>query len=352
MATATHTQSRLAGKEFARPGDFLALVRQAAEAGHVPAALRPYAAGGDEQGSHTNPLGAFLVPESVAPVMLSMPVIDPIGARVRPIPMASEMTTVPARVDKDHATSVTGGIDVRRIAQTQPADPSRMEMEAIVLIAHELVGAVFATSRVATYSALAFAALIESAFRDESAATLLRERIHGNGVAEFEGILSADCTITIDPEGAQTATEYDPANIEKMAGQCWQYASAAVWLAHPDAFLPLTRLISPIGSAGERMFVFPQREGDPFMLFGRPLFFTEECSPVGERGDLICGVWSEYLQGTLQSGTDVSLHVRYLNREVAYQFFILNDGKCWWRVPATLRHSETQVSPFVVLGDR
>jgi hypothetical protein len=46
------------------------------------------------------------------------------------------------------------------------------------------------------------------------------------------------------------------------------------------------------------------------------------------------------------------VHVRYLERETAFQFVVCGDGKPWWRVPLEPRNSATTKSPFVVLAGR
>ena len=89
------------------------------------------------------------------------------------------------------------------------------------------------------------------------------------------------------------------------------------------------------------------------MLLGRPLFFSEFCETVGTLGDLICGNWSQYLEGTLSSQQRAeSVHVRFVNHERTFKFWMENDGKCWWRAALTPNQSTTTLSPFVILEAR
>ena len=95
------------------------------------------------------------------------------------------------------------------------------------------------------------------------------------------------------------------------------------------------------------------REGEPDMLLGRPAFPTEYCQTVGTVGDIILGVWSEYLEGVrtpLQSAE--SVHVRFEYNERTFRFTMENDGRVWWRSALTPKVSSTTLSPFVALASR
>jgi len=99
------------------------------------------AVGSDEQQVQSNPDGGFLVPKSVAAGLLTTsPESDPTIGRVTNIPMATSLVEFNARVDKSHATSVSGGLTVSRTPETVAAATSKMQFEQISLKANELVG--------------------------------------------------------------------------------------------------------------------------------------------------------------------------------------------------------------------
>jgi len=63
--------------------------------------------------------------------------------------------------------------------------------------------------------------------------------------------------------------------------------------------------------------------------------------------------WSQYLEGTyenLQSAE--SIHVRFLNHETTFKFWLRNAGAPWWRTVLTPKKSASTLSPFVVLAAR
>jgi len=47
-----------------------------------------------------------------------------------------------------------------------------------------------------------------------------------------------------------------------------------------------------------------------------------------------------------------SVHVRFLNHERTFKFWMENDGRCWWRSAMTPKRSASTLSPFVTLATR
>ena len=126
------------------------------------------AAGTDEHTSASNPDGAFLVPVGFSPTLLQIePEGDPMAGRTRSVPMTSPKIGVGARVDKNHSTSVSGGLVVGRKAQTAAAASSKMELEKIELTADSLFGYSHASEELLTDSPLTYAALLAAGFSDQ-----------------------------------------------------------------------------------------------------------------------------------------------------------------------------------------
>ena len=65
------------------------------------------------------------------------------------------------------------------------------------------------------------------------------------------------------------------------------------------------------------------------------------------------GVWSQYLEGYRQDMQMAeSIHVRFLNHENTFKFWVRNDGAPWWRSALTPHKSSDTLSPFVTLAAR
>lgn len=341
---------------YERPRDFLLDVIEAGQGGDTTPQLRFLAAAGsDEQGGYSDPHGGFFVPEGMAPQVLTVdPEVDPTADRITQVPMTTQVVKTNARVDKNHSTTVSGGLTVSRRAETQQPGSSRQEYEQVKLEATGLFGLAYASEQVLERSPISFAALLDAGFKDEFGSKALAERIAGTGNGEPLGILNSPCKIAVAKEGGQTADTINGTNIVKMRKRCWRYGQA-IWLANHDTYEHLLK--AHVSGTNDDVFLFnPSRGIDvPDTLLGRPIFFTEYAKTLGDEGDLILAVWSQYLWGTLGSPNPrraESVHVRFLNHERTFKFWLENDGQPWWRSPLTPKESSETLSPIVVLQER
>jgi HK97 family phage major capsid protein len=337
--------------------DYLAAVMNAGRGMRVDKRLLPLRAtqGSDEQGEYSGPAGGFLVPHGVAPGILSVtPEGDPLMGLVTEVPMTAPTVSYNARVDKNHATSVSGGFIVTRRPETVDGTSSRMTFEQVTLTANEEFGLAFATERILTDSPSSFVAIVQAGFRDEYAANAMNERINGTGAGERQGALNALCKIAVAKESGQKAATVVKENIDKMAARCWRY-SRAYWLANHNTRPQLKSLVQVVGTGGNAVPYFIT-EGAPAgfdgLLDGRPLLFTEFAKTLGTEGDLMLLVLSEYLEGTYQSEQYAeSIQVRFAAAERAFRFYRRNDGQWWWRSSLQPRNGDT-LSPVVTLATR
>lgn len=338
--------------------DFLRAVMHSAHTGAEDARLKRFRAtqGSDEQQVGSDPYGGYLIPSAVAPGILSItPEDDPISQLVRSIPMNAPTLAFNARVDKDHSTSVSGGLVVTRKPETVDASSSRMKFEQVRLVVNDLFGLTFATENVLTDSPESFIAMLTTGFGQEFGFHLLEERLNGTGAGEFLGILNAanKALIVVAKEGGQAADTILKANIDNMIARCWRY-SQAIWIANQTTIPQLRGLYQTVGANGFPINYFSDGGGNGGQpsLCNRPIFFTEHCAALGDQGDIVLAQWGEFLEGTYQRmRTDESIHVRFLSAERAFRFFLRNDGKPWWTAPLTPKRGLT-LSPFVTLAAR
>jgi HK97 family phage major capsid protein len=350
-------------KGFTTPREYLTSVMSATLSGHTDDDRLKFlsgrkngfqaTAGSDEAGTYSDPYGGFLVPSGFMPNLLQVGHdTDPTAGRTTKIPMATPKVEIPARVDKDHSSSVSGGLIVYRRSQTQTVTAARQSFEQVGLNSHPLMGLSYATEELLTDSVVSFAALIEQGFKSEFPAKILKEKLRGTGVGEMEGILSAPCLVSVTAETGQDADSIVYENVINMRSRCWGYQNA-IWMYNQDCLPQLMQMVMVIGTSGVPVWQTSAREGEPDIFLGRPAFANENCSTVGDAGDLILGTWSEYLEGTHQPlQGEESMHVRFVNHERTFKFTMRNDGRCWWRTALTPAVSTTTLSPFVVLDAR
>lgn len=362
--TAVTGAARLAADQdpnrgFRTPREFVAAVVDArGERGAaIDERLRPLeqraAAGGDEQSGSSDSHGGFLVPRGFLPNMISVAAeMDPTAGLTRRIPMASPSVDIPARTDKDHSTSVSGGLRVYRRKETQTVTASRLQTELLNFKAESLMGIAYATEEIMTDSAISFAALIADGFRDEFGSKLIDEKIDGTGVGEYLGVLKAGCKIAVAKESGQAADTINGTNLAKMRARCWRYGSS-IWIANHDT-LPQLMAAHIAGTNGDVFLFAPGNGSDkPDTLFGRPVVFTDAAKTVGDEGDLVLGVWGEYGEGNVGGLEQAeSMHVRFIENERALRFVQRNCGQPLWRVPLTPKNGAATLSPFVTLAVR
>jgi HK97 family phage major capsid protein len=231
-----------------------------------------------------------------------------------------------------------------------------MQMERVAMLTTNLFGLSYVTEELLTDSPTSFAAILEKGFGDQFKAHLLNERLFGTGVGEFEGVMNSPALISVSKDVNQAAATITYNNIINMRSRCWNY-QRAVYLYNHDCLPQLMQLhFVPTDAATALAIPIWQTsaiEGEPDRLLGRPAYPTEFCQTVGTTGDLILGVWDEYLEGTyepLQSAE--SVHVRFVNHERTFKFWMRNAGRVWWRTPLTPRRSASTLSPFVALATR
>ena len=346
--------------------EFLSDVRDASLTGQVSDRLAmSNAAGSDEQSTLSDPYGGFLSPPGFLPQLLQVgPEGDPTApggiAPVTTVPVATTSIDIPARVDKNHSSSVSGGLTVSRRAETQAGTSSRMEVEKVTLKPTSLFGLAYASEEILQHSVISLAAIIEAGMNDEFNSEIFNEKINGTGAGEMEGILNSPAKVSITRNAGGNSIEgIDIINMRKRA---WRY-SRCIWLANHDCLGDLEvahrsatntdtfyfRAGSVIPGIGENASV-----DVPDTLLGRPIVFTEYVPALGTAGDLILWDPSQYLFGVGvgpgASGSAQSIHVRFENHERTFKFWQQNDGRCWWRSPLTPKNAPSNtLSPIVVL---
>ncbi len=346
---------------FKSPRDFMASVLKAGQTNgrSIDKRLQPLivrkeaAAGSDEQGEYSQPYGGFTVPDGFAPSLLSVQAEgDPTAGRTMRVPMSTPVLNINARVDKNHTTSVTGGLTFSRRAEADTSGSSRTEYERVKLEATSLMGKAFATEELLTDSPISFVAIIEAGFREQYGSHILNEKIRGTGVGEYLGVLNSPCKVDIAKENNQTANTIVYANLLKMRARCWGYGQA-IWLANQDIIPQLGLLNVATGTGGLPVYMPSAREDMPDMLFGRPIFYSEYPETLGTSGDLILSNWSQYLEGDLQGLQSAeSMHVRFEQNERCFRVTARNDGRPWWRSALTPKKGAGTLSPIVTLATR
>jgi HK97 family phage major capsid protein len=324
----------------------------------VPEGMRG-AVGSDEQNTSQDRFGGFAVRETLLPSMLQVGAeADPTEGRVQNVPMESPTVKIIARTDKDHTTSVSGGLSVGRRSELAAFAATRASMERVTLTAAMLAGISYESEELISDSMLSFIAIISAGFKAEFPHRKLQEKLRGTGGDQYLGILSALAsagngpTISIAKESGQAAGTILAQNILKMRARCWGFADA-IWLSNHATYPQLRTMVLPAGVGGQLMYQPTLIDGRPDTLEGRPIFYSEYPSALGTQGDLMLVNMTQYLEGIYQPMEFASsVHVRFETHEQTFKFWERNAGAPWWRAPLTPHKGADTLSPFVVLDNR
>jgi HK97 family phage major capsid protein len=285
--------------------------------------------------------------------------------RMTSIPMSTNSLDIPARVDKDHSTSVDGGTIAYRTAETRTAALTKGKYETVSLKTNELNVASAVTRQLLRDSPISIPALIEAGQKDAQQYKRTDEFLFGNGVGRPLGVLAPEneALLALDRTAGQAdATILSGSDVLRMRKRVYGYQNA-VWIANIDLMEWIFELaIESANNAGIVKLFQPMDPGTgrPDTLLGRPIIWTEFANGIASDDGatidewstyfLSCVNWSQYLYGTRGNGTaDRSVHVRFLEREEVFLFTSEDDGRPWWKSVLTPKRGKSTLSPFVTL---
>jgi HK97 family phage major capsid protein len=91
------------------------------------------------------------------------------------------------------------------------------------------------------------------------------------------------------------------------------------------------------------------------LLLGKPVLELEQCEQLGDQGDIFLVNLNEYVAIT-KAGEglrfDTSMHVRFLNDEMAFRWVYRVNGQPTWRTSLTPFKGTSTMSPFITLDAR
>jgi HK97 family phage major capsid protein len=262
------------------------------------------------------------------------------GLKIRAIDESS-------RVDGARA----GGVQAYWEGEADAVTATKPKFRVLEWTLKKLTAMVYVTEEL-LQDAVALEQVIRETFAQEFAFKIEDAIINGDGAGKPLGILSSGALVTNAKEGSQVAATIVVENLVKMwARQHSRSKRNSVWIQNGDPFPQLA-----VMKLGDHGIFLPAGNisGTPFnMLLGRPLLEAEYLPTVGAKGDLLLCDLSEYWmieKEALQSAS--SIHVRFVEGEVAFRFVWRLDGMPMWDKPLTPYKGTKTRSPFVVTDVR
>jgi HK97 family phage major capsid protein len=173
--------------------------------------------------------------------------------------------------------------------------------------------------------------------------------IQGTGVGQPLGILKAGATLTVPRVQDSPAFSFDDAANMRAA---FLPTGRGVWIINQSL---MDEVITMNGPSANPSYVWQPnaRDGIPGMLLGFPVIWTEKTPVAGQVGDVMLVDWTYYLIGDRQATTIESTKFdKWAYDLTSWRAVHRVDGQPWLSTPLTLQDGSTQISPFVILGQK
>lgn len=273
-----------------------------------------------------------------------------------PISAASNSAKIP-RIDETSRVdgSRWGGVRAYWEGEGETLTASRPKFGELDLKLKKLTGLCYATDEMLQDVPL-LGSYISLAFQEEFGFKFDDAIFRGTGAGQPLGIISAGCLISQAKESGQTVDTVVAENIEKMFSRMDPRSMArAKWYINQEVWPQIFQLHHAVGTGGVPMYVEPGKFADApnGSLLGRPIEVIEQCSAIGDVGDIVFADLSRYLwadKGGIQSAA--SIHVRFVYDETAFRFIVRVDGQPMYKAALTPYKGTSTISPFVALAAR
>lgn len=297
-------------------------------------------------GEGSGAVGGFMVPDQFIPEILRIPMEQGIvrshGATV--IPMETDTAKMPALNPTSHATNFFGGMLGYWLGEAAAITASTWTAKEVELNISTLAAVGKVSQQLLSDSPLAMGAVIERQFGEVVQFMEDQAFVDGNGTGQPQGVIGSGCEVAVARSGAGDVTFTDVVTMEsKFLGS----DDRGVYLANRDI---IPKLYAIKDGGNNQLFIPNVAPGAPGTLFGKPIIFTEKCSALGTKGDLILADWAYYLIGDRQQVVvDWADQLYFLNIQSAVRLYERVDGKPWMDATYTPRKGAAK-SPFVVLN--
>lgn len=279
-----------------------------------------------------------------------------VSGRCRRVPVSGNGIKMNAVDETSRVTgSRFGGIQGYWAGEADQKTASKPKFRQMEMNLQKLVGLWYSSDEL-LMDAPALGSIGSDAFSDEFAFLLDDAVVRGDGAGKPLGILNSPSLVTQAAEGSQTADTVNTANIVKMRARLWARSRPnAVWLYNQDIEPQLHQLT--LGAAGSNLAVYlpgGSLANQPYdSIMGIPALPIEQCSTLGDVGDIILVDLSQYMlieKGGMKS--DVSMHVRFIYDESVFRFVMRVNGQPLWNNTLTPYKGANTQSPFIALAAR
>lgn len=279
-------------------------------------------------------------------------------SRITPIPVGADKNgiSLPALAETSRADgSRFGGVQAYWVSEAATATAKKPTLRNVDIKLEKLLAFCYMTEELLA-DTRSLEAFVQRAFGAEMSFKLDDSIIRGDGNGKPLGILNAPALVTVDKETGQEADTIVSQNIMKMWSRLGaRYKSNAVWLINQEIEPELSTMTINAGTSGTTVYMpAGGLSGQSYAtLYGRPVIACEQCSALGDVGDIILCDLKDYV-GIDKGGlaVDSSIHVQFLYDEMAFRFRYRFNGTPYTKSALTPYKGSATTSPYVTLAAR
>lgn len=274
------------------------------------------------------------------------------------IPISANSNGLKARLINETSRangSRFGGIQVYHAAEAATVTATKPKFRDFEMSLHKLMGLFYATDEL-LQDAAALTAMVNQWFPMEFGFKIDDVLVSGTGAGQGLGILNAGCLVSISKETGQKADTVVFENIINMDARLLDSSDArAIWLINRDIKPSLATMSLAVGTGGVPVYLPANgAAGRPTnQLYGREIISIEQCSALGDKGDIILADFGEMAfidKGAVQ--TAVSIHVQFIYDEMTFRWTYRYDLQPLRNAPLSPYKGTATRSPFVTLNER
>lgn len=300
--------------------------------------------------------GGFLVPVEQQNTLYNvMGESSIVRGRATRIPMARRQILLPV-LDQTGTTQGVphwfGGLQFYWAEEAAEKTESDAKFRQVALVAHKLIGYTRASDELVDDSAISLDAFLSGPLGFAGGVTWMEDFtfLRGTGAGQPQGVITAPATLVV-PRQAQNAVGW--IDLVNMFEDLLPSSSAA-WFISQSVISNLMTMQDPSGQyMWPTLFQGGASTGRPTSLLGLSVQFTEKLPRIGTQGDVLLADWRYYLIGDRQATTvESTKYDRWKFDQTSWRVVHRVDGRPWLSAPLTYEDGVTQVSPFVVLGNK
>lgn len=300
----------------------------------------------------------FLVPSTISQTILrKIHAEGNLVSRCQNVPITVGKTAEWNALQENARTSGSryGGITVGRVAEAGSPTASKPSFERVKLELKKLAALIYFTEEQLSDGPQAMT-IVNEIMPRAFTFHIEDEIFNGNGGDAMEGVLNTPALVSVAKESGQAAATVLYENIVKIYSRMYAPSRPnAVWFINQDIEPQLFTMSLAVGTGGVPVYMPANgAAGSPFAtLMGRPVVPIEHAATLGTVGDIVLADMSQYLYAT-KGGLSIaqSMHVKFVEGELAMRATLRNDGKSWWPSALTPAKGSNTQSPFVALATR